>query len=141
MYIEQNSEVAKSLASLLIYRRSLEKGHVLRLPIMTIACFVKNTIGYNSYFEQDNFLFKDENEWRYIPTKNKIGGGYISESRSTFLKNPDGYNNKLSNYHLEFNINEDITCIYCANNKECKELIIQFPYLKERIKIASWQLE
>lgn len=83
MYVEQNSPVAHSLAKLLIHRRKLKKGNPIRLPIMTTKCFVKNTIGYNSHFEVDNFLFKQENEWRYVPRKDQIDNGYISLDRKT----------------------------------------------------------
>jgi hypothetical protein len=138
MYIEKNSAVASSLATLLIHRRNLPKGHELRLPIMTITCFVKNTIGYNSYFDQDNFLFKDENEWRYVPTKKQIDGGYISESRSVFNKNPEHYNKQLLSYPLKFNIDKDIICVYCSVDQEHTNLVTRFPLLKNRLKTAMW---
>ena len=140
MYIEQNSAVANSLANLLVYRRKLTKGHPLRLPIMTIACFTKNTIGYNSYLDKEGFLFKDENEWRYVPTKKQIKNGYISEDRSKFLNNQHEYNNRLLDYPLKFDIDTDIVCIYCADSNECQNLSSEYPNLRERIKVAPWKI-
>lgn len=139
MYIEQKSDVANALSNLLLYRRKLTKGHPLRLPIMTIACFTKNAIGHNSHpkYGQNNFLFKSENEWRYVPTKKDIGNGYISESRSTFNKNPEKYNDNLKEYPLKFKIT-DILRIYCDTEQERKEIENLFPDLKDKVTIAQW---
>lgn len=139
MYIEQKSDVANALANLLLHRRKLTKGHPLRLPIMTIACFTKNAIGRNSHpkYGQDNFLFKSENEWRYVPTKKDIGDNYISESRSTFNKNHEKYNDKLKEYPLKFK-GDDIFWIYCDTEIECEEIKELFPDLKDKVIVAQW---
>ena len=71
LYVEKYSQVAVGLAGLLRARQKRGKDEVpikLRLPIMQVKCFVKHETGYNSHFNKDNFCFKDENEWRYVPT-------------------------------------------------------------------------
>ena len=138
MYIEKNSSVAHSLAILLEHRRSLPKGNKLRNPIMTIRGFVKNTIGYNSYFDKKDFVFKTENEWRYLPTKTQIGNGFISENRSTFLKDEDKYNNRLLKYPLEFNHN-DITKIYYDDDESFNILKKKFPELVNKMEKSPWK--
>ncbi len=143
MYMEKHSQVANALASLLVQRRRLLKGHPLRLPIMAIACFVKNTVGYNSHCDIEDFLFKEENEWRYVPTKKQIGGGFISESRKVFLNSKETkerYNRKLSAFPLKFDISKDIICIYCSTPEEAKSLGDQFTHLKDHIRVSSWEL-
>jgi len=138
MYIEKNSEVAKSLALLLKHRRSLPKGNKLRTPIMTIRGFVKNTIGYNSYLDRQDFVFKTENEWRYFPTKNQIGNGFISESRNTFNRSQEQYNNRLLAYPLRFKHNE-ILKIFCDSENNLHELESKFPHLKNLFERAAWK--
>lgn len=137
LYIEEKSNVANALAKLLLHRKKLMKGHPLRLPIMTIACFTKNAVGRNSYLNQDDFLFKNENEWRYVPCKNDIGNYYISESRSTFNKNPEKYNERLKSYPLKFEI-KNIIMIYCNTKDECEKIKLEFPHLKYIVTLAPW---
>lgn len=137
IYIEQDSEVARSLSKLLAYRRNLPKGHKLRLPIMTIKCFTKNAIGKNSKCNAPNFSFKQEKEWRYVPKKNQIGKGYISENRSTFLKNEELYNKKLQNYPLKFDRESDILCVYYENESDktsLKDLIDE-----SKLRASDWE--
>lgn len=143
MYVEQNSPVADSLAKLLRHRRGLSKGHVLRSPIMTTACFVKNTIGFNSHGNHGkgmhDFLFKQENEWRYVPRKDQIGGGYISEDQSKYESNTKFYKDKILEHPLEFNRDEDIVCVYYENDSDEKEILDQFPQLENKVKKAPWK--
>lgn len=138
IYVEKNSQVAKSLAFLLKHRRTLIKGNELRLPIMTIKGFVKNTIGYNCYFDKHNFVFKTENEWRYVPTKQQTGNGYISENRSTYNQDPDKYNNRLLNYPLKFKHNE-ILKIFYESELDLQKLKAKFPELIELFEKANWK--
>lgn len=138
MYIEKDSQVAKSLAVLLKHRRTLPKGDKLRLPIMTIKGFVKNTIGYNSYFDIPNFVFKNENEWRYVPTKQQIGNGVVSENRSTFEQNEKKYNDRLLDFPLKFRHNEIIKIFY-DTDKDFEELKIKFPKLIKLFKKTNWK--
>ncbi|WP_158211181.1 abortive infection system antitoxin AbiGi family protein [Myroides phaeus] len=138
MYIEKNSPVANSLAILLEHRRSLPEGHKLRLPIMTIRGFVKNTVGYNSYFDQKDFVFKTENEWRFLPSKKQIGNGYISENRTTFLSNEDKYNSKLIKYPLRFT-HQEITKIFYDDEQSYNLLKQKFPDLVSKMEKYSWK--
>ena len=75
IYVEKNSQVAKGLGKLLKARQgridNVTLPDQLRLPVMQLKCFTKNVRGYNSCFEDDNFYFKAENEWRYVPTLNE----------------------------------------------------------------------
>jgi hypothetical protein len=71
LYLDRNSHVAKALSDLLKARRKkaeIELAAHVRLSIMAIKCFTKNAVGFNSYFKMDNFNFRAEKEWRYVPT-------------------------------------------------------------------------
>lgn len=141
IYIDKNSSVAKSLGTLLSYRRRKTKKNnhsLLRLPIITIKCFTKNAVGFNSHFEIPNFDFKSENEWRYVPTKPQIGGGYISETISTYESKKHIYNSKIEKHPLYFNP-DDIKLIFVNSEEDKKNLIEQFKIETEKIKISEWK--
>jgi hypothetical protein len=96
-----------ALSSLLKARRKNAKTELaphVRLSIMTIKCFTKNATGYNSYFKTNDFNFKAEKEWRYVPTKSEIGGNLISQSKKLYDKKQDYYNDKLKDFPLRFTI-------------------------------------
>lgn len=140
LYVDKNSLIASSLADLLTARRKNAKTQLtpkIKLAIMTIKCFTKNAIGYNSYFKTENFDFKSENEWRYVPTKDQIKGKLISQSKSIYLTKPEYYNDKLKDYSLKFII-PDIEYIFVSNNLQ-KRTIEQLNLIpKDKIKISNW---
>lgn len=138
MYIEQNSPVAESIATLLKFRRKLPKGHELRLPIITIKCFIKNTIGYNSYLDKNNFVFKQENEWRFVPQRSTIKT-FISESRSTYLRNEEKYNSRLLRFPLIFDLESDINCIYCETKAEVNTIKQKYQLSDDKVKLTPWK--
>ncbi|NRS90933.1 hypothetical protein HNQ02_003888 [Flavobacterium sp. 7E] len=141
-YLEKESSSAKKLGKRLILRRKLAKNKItsqIRLKIITEKCFVKNAFGYNSYLKK-NFEFKSENEWRYVPTKKQIGGGYISESRNKFLANINFYKKQVSKYPLTFDINDVIT-LFVNDENEIKRLKSDFGILSEKIKIRKWNVK
>ena len=110
----------------------------LRLPIMQVKCFTKHETGYNSYFDRNVFCFKSENEWRYVPTKKQIGGGYISLNHSTFLKNKEKYNSRLSSFPLRFTLS-DIKAVYVQTNEQAMEIKRQFVPLVSKIELSNWK--
>ena len=105
---------------------------------MQIKCFTKHEAGYNSYLDQDNYCFKEENEWRYVPTKKQIGGGYISLHRSTFIENKEKYNNRLSSYPLRFSF-PDIKAIYVQTESQRQEIFqrMDIPLLKIKLSMGK----
>ncbi len=143
LYIDNNSLIAKALADLLKARRkkaSIKLTSNIKLSIMTIKCFTKNSVGYNSYFNLKNFNFKSENEWRYVPTKKQIGNNLISQSRSEYLEKQDFYNNKLIGYPLTFS-KEDIDYIFVASEKQKLDIHKLILIDNKRIKISKWKTE
>ena len=78
-----------------------------------------------------DFLFKEENEWRYVPRKDQIGGGYISENRSKYLLDEKKYNRRLLAYPLKFSVSSDIICVYYARDDERGVLSDRFPTLEK----------
>jgi len=141
LYIDGNSLAAKGLATLLRSRQNKIKQKLpkhLRLPIMEIKCFTKNVRGYNSYLQKDNFDFKNENEWRYVPRKSEIGGNLISQNQSTFLKNPDRYNAKLLSYPLKFNAS-DIEIVFVATKDEVVQISREFSLDSSKIQVSRWK--
>jgi len=139
LYIEKNSPVAQALGALLKYRRSLEKSTV-RQDIMILKCFTKNTIGYNSHFKIKNFLFKDENEWRYIPSKKQIGGGFISENISTYNRMKLKYNQHIKKYPLMFDLVLDVHSVFVSSIIECEYLKNKYPSISDKFKTSIWEV-
>ena len=137
LYIDKNSQAAVGLAALLKARQKHGKDAIpknLRLPIMQVKCFTKHETGFNTYFDRGNFCFKNENEWRYIPTKKQIGGGYISLNRNTFIRNKEKYNNRLNPYPLRFEYS-DIEFIYVKTDEELQQINSKFNQLETKVKI------
>lgn len=140
LYIEKNTMVAQGLKALLQARQNGEPDlpDELRLPIMQIKCFTKHVTGYNSYLNQDGFCFKNEKEWRYVPTKKDINNNNISIDRSKFLANKQYYNDKLNNFCLKFEIN-DIEKIFVKNESEVNKITCGFQIKNKIVKIAPWK--
>lgn len=141
IYINQNSIAANGLASLLKARRNRQDSKLpdkLRLPIMQLKCFTKNEQGYNSHLQVENFNFKNESEWRFVPNKKDIGNGLISQNKSKYKANKDFYNNKLLPYPFKFNV-EDIEVVYIEHETELNELKILYPLIESKIKISNWR--
>lgn len=152
-YLNNKSFAASGLETLLTARRknTSKLPSELRLAIMKIKCFTKNRIGHNSHFKNknkgENFRFYEENEWRFVPTKKQIGGGYISIQASTHKREKEKekedknyehkYNRKIKNYPLKFELS-DIKYIY-ADSKSINFLIKLYPELKEKIKPSCWK--
>ena len=140
LYVDNNSLIANSLADLLTARRknaTTQLAPNIRLAIMTIKCFTKNAKGYNSYFKADDFDFKSENEWRYVPTKKQIDGKLISQTKSKYLANPDYYNNQLKDYSLKFSV-ADIEFIFVSTEKQRQTITNLFSIDTDKIKISKW---
>ena len=141
LYVEKHSQAALGLAALLKARQKKGKDAIpkkLRLPIMQVKCFTKHETGYNSHFDQDDFCFKDENEWRYVPTIKQINGNYISLNYSTYDKNRDKYNNRLSKYPLKFSVS-DIEAVYVKTDQQRQEVVgcTKLPIAK--VKLSMWE--
>jgi hypothetical protein len=143
LYIDKNSIVGNSLADLLKARRKNANTQLapnIRLSIMTIKCFTKNAVGFNSYLNKPDFNFRDENEWRFVPTKQQIGGKLISQDRSKYLAKQNFYNKQLEDYPLKFNP-EDIEFIFVESNTQKEEILKRFPIEKAKIKISNWKIK
>jgi len=93
---------------------------------------------YNSYLEIDNFDFKNENEWRYVPRKSDIEGNLISQKQSTYLKNPKRHNKKLLLYPLKFT-SSDIEVVYVAKKSEFTQVLNEFSIDSSKIKVSNWK--
>jgi Putative abortive phage resistance protein AbiGi, antitoxin len=140
LYFDKNSLVAKALTDLLKARRKngkLELAPNVKLSIMTIKCFTKNAVGYNSFFDMTDFNFRAEKEWRYVPTKAQINNGLISQTKKIYDKKPDYYNDKLRNFPLKFQIT-DIEHIFVETEKQKNELITSFGIDTNLIKLSKW---
>jgi hypothetical protein len=141
LYVEKHSQVAVGLAGLLKARQKRGKDEIprkLRLPIMQVKCFIKHETGYNSHFHKDNFCFKDENEWRYVPTKKQIDGNYISLNYSTYDKNRDKFNSRLSKFPLKFSIS-DIKAVYVKTAQQQQEIMGHIKLPIEKVKLSMWE--
>lgn len=140
LYIDKNSIVAKSLAGLLRARRNKLKDmpDALKMQIMTIKCFTKNIVGYNSYFDKHNFNFREEQEWRFVPQKVQIGNGLISQGLKKFLEKKKSYNDKLIAFPLKFDI-DDIEYVFVKTHKEQQIIRDKFNISKNKLLISDWK--
>lgn len=137
-YIERNSQVASGLIALLKSRQKNMLPTCLRLPVIQLKCFVKHVRGHNSHVKVDDFDFKSENEWRYVPTKGEIGGNRISENFSTYNKNKSKYDDRLKPYSLKFS-HEDIKYIYVATESERRQIISDFKLAESQVVLSAWK--
>ncbi len=120
IYLPKDSTPARGLGRLLTARRNKEIFNLsgdLRLAIMQLKCFTKNESGLNSNQGQENFNFKDENEWRFVPTETQIGGGRISLGVKTFMKNEEKWNEKLSCHPFGFKLT-DVAVVFVRKSCE-----------------------
>lgn len=143
LYVGSTSVAAKGMKELLKARRKTNSEKLpgkIRLAIMEVKTFMKNKKGYNSKLEQENFDFKAENEWRYVPRKLDIDSYLISQNQRTYLKNRDKHNKMLEKYPLGFK-REDIQFVFVSNQSEKDELIKTFGLDIETIKISNWKNE
>ncbi|WP_343524138.1 abortive infection system antitoxin AbiGi family protein [Pedobacter sp.] len=140
LYLDRNSHVANALSLLLKARRKnadVELAPDVRLSIMTIKCFTKNSIGYNSYFKMENFDFKSEKEWRYVPTKTDIDNNLISRNKKQYDRNPKLYNDKIRKFPLKFSTN-DIEYLFVETEEQRREISKEFGINMNIIKISKW---
>lgn len=141
IYVDGNSLAAKGLATLLKARQNKmgkELPKYLRLPIMEIKCFTKNVRGYNSYLNEQDFDFKNENEWRYVPRKSDINGNLISQNQSTYLKNRERHNRKLLPYPLKFNM-PDVEMVFVATDSEVQQISSEFLIDSKKVQVSKWK--
>jgi hypothetical protein len=141
LYIDSNSIAAEGLAALLRARRNKETSRMnkkVKRSIMEIKCFTKNIRGRNTYLNIDNFDFRSENEWRYVPRKSDIGGNYISESLRTYLKNQKRYNDRLIPYPLKFKY-ADIAMLFVSDENERIQIEKHHPISSSKIRISEWE--
>lgn len=141
LYVSQRSLAAKGMNTLLRARQNSQQFGLpknLRLPIMELKCFIKNEQGYNSHFNKQDFDFKSENEWRFVPEKWEIEDNYISQSQSVFEKNREEYNRKLEKFPLKFEL-KDLQVVFVSNQNEIDLLVEEFDVPADKIRIASWK--
>lgn len=140
LYMDNNSHIAEALANLLNARRKrakIELAPRVRHSIMVIKCFTKNAHGYNSNSKINDFNFKAEKEWRYVPTKSQINDNLISQNKRLYDNRPSFYNNKLKDFPLKFKMT-DIEYIFVETNRQRDEIWETFGIEKTAIKISKW---
>lgn len=137
-YVEKNSPIARGLVSLFQARQRGKLPSNLRLSVIQLKCFTKHVYGYNSHFRTDNFDFKEENEWRFVPSVKQIGGNRISENYSTYKKSKEKYNCRIEPYALKF-VNIDIKNVYVQNIAEKNYLIKSLGLSPTQVKLANWK--
>jgi len=143
LYVGSTSVAAKGMKELLIARRKTNSEKLpgkIRLAIMEVKTFMKNEKGYNSKLENENFDFKAENEWRYVPRKPDIDNYLISQNQRTYLKNRYKHNKMLEKYPLKFK-SEAIQVVFVSNQSEKYELIKTFGLANGLIKISNWRIK
>lgn len=140
LYMERNSRPAKALATLLEARQGKrgEFPDTLRLPVMQIRCFVKNAKGPNAKAGNNQFNFRSEREWRFIPSNTEIGGARFSENQSRYKEHRDKMNAEVWNYKLGFT-SKDIVRIYVDTEAEISQLSGHTGIKSNLFKISPWK--
>lgn len=126
LYIEKESDIGNLLYNLLVQKDELSGNHKETLVdfLFQTKSFTKNYSGPLKRGDVDtqNYKFYDEREWRYIPKKGQIGNQSISVPGSKYIKEKEVYNQKLSQYKLDFGI-EDISYIIVKSTNEIPKII------------------
>lgn len=139
LYVDPSSQVAMALGKLLRARQrktQFELPEELRLPIIQLKCFTKNTQGYNSYFDKEDFNFFEENEWRFVPTLRELKGAKLSQNLSTYKKNKMLHKIRLSDHILKFE-NKDIEKVFIKCKSELQS-ITEIVDSDVKIEISPW---
>lgn len=143
LYVSDNSVAAIGMKKMLEGRRRKDGQNrippKIRLAIMELKCFIKNEIGYNSHTGDPNFDFKAENEWRYVPQKNKIRNYLISQNKRSYEKNKKKHNEMLLPFWLSFKLS-DIEVIYVSSVEE-KHTLESNGIHPGLIKISKWKVK
>jgi hypothetical protein len=142
IYLDRDGMLADSLATLLKFRRIRDESKLpdeVRSAVMLMKCFTKNSTGYNPALNIEDFAFHKENEWRYIPRKQDIGNGLLSQSKSVYKKKHKEYDQKLLKYPLRFNAN-DVSRVFVSNDREKQELSTRSLVDTKKIFIRPWKV-
>jgi hypothetical protein len=140
LYLEKNSIPAKALAALWQARQG-KNGDLpvnLRQPVIQIKCFVKNATGKNKKAGMNEFDFRAENEWRYVPTKKQIGGEMISQHKSVYQRNKTTMNKTISKYMVSFTT-ADVVQVYVDKLSEINQLVDNTGLDEKLFSVSPWK--
>lgn len=125
LYIDHSSLFAVSLYELIKNRRDNEsnltkeqKSHILQ-----IKSYAKNYSGHLKRKSVDisDYKFYDEREWRLVPKSKDINGVKFSVSLSSYEKDKEKYNSKISDCRIKF-FAKDISYIIVDKTIEIPKL-------------------
>lgn len=126
LYIDRNSLFAKSLFELIKERRKKTTNLTRKqdLEILQIKSYAKNYSGplKRKDFNVSDYRFYDEREWRLVPPKKKIDNAPFSLNLSEYRKDKKKYNNRISDFRVEFSAN-DISYIILNKTNEIPKMI------------------
>lgn len=127
LYISTGSHFAITIHSLIKERRKTNSNltEQQKNEILRIKCFAKNYRGQLIRHDgtiNNGYIFYNEREWRFIPTKDKIPNSPLSIKSSEYSKDKDRYNTPLSEFRLIFEA-EDISYIIVEKTSEIPDLI------------------
>lgn len=126
LYISPDSHVAKAINSLLTDRRKVSSNldEKQKSEIIKIKCFAKNYRGQVKRNGKtiNNYIYYDEREWRFVPTKDEIDKRSLSVSASNYRADKEKYNNPLSKFRFTFKA-DDISYIIVEKTSEIPEMI------------------
>ncbi|WP_199119742.1 abortive infection system antitoxin AbiGi family protein [Pedobacter sp. ASV28] len=119
LYIDQNSFVSHSLRK--AYESLLnEAGEIIDLDDHTPILYAKNYEGElvrGSEVVHKKYRFYDEREWRLVPKTESIAMNPPIVDDKKYRFNKDGYNQRLENYLLKFEL-QDISYIIVKETSE-----------------------
>jgi hypothetical protein len=96
-----------------------------RDALTAILGFCKNHVGplvRDGVVIDENYVFYDEREWRYLPSKDSLGDLPLGLSTTKYTEDKDGWNAKAGEHTLPFNY-EDIRYIIVESEKDIAPMI------------------
>jgi hypothetical protein len=126
LYISPDSHIATTIHSLLKERRknTTNLTQQQKNEIIRIKCFAKNYSGQLKRCGKviNNYIFYNEREWRFIPSKECVGKSLLSVNLKNYNEDKDKYNNPLSKLRFEFEA-EDVSYIIVEKTSEIPAII------------------
>jgi hypothetical protein len=126
LYLDKKSSICKTLGELIKERRN-DKSNLSKRQkemILRIKCFAKNYSGHlkRKTIDEKDYRFYDEREWRLVPENDELKGATFSINLTSYDKDKEKYNGKISTLRFGFDAN-DISYIIVDKTSEISRII------------------
>ncbi|WP_295677898.1 abortive infection system antitoxin AbiGi family protein [uncultured Empedobacter sp.] len=129
LYIDEYSDTAKVIETaferfLELYDKKVDVDNTILNAFFNLTQYCKNYEGplKHGKINEEKYRFYNEREWRYIPNKEIVKDNDRTVFIKDYVKDKEGFNKKLENLYLEFEI-EDISYIIVNDSDEIPEIL------------------